>query len=227
MPSAGYSRRGLLATSALSLGAALAGCFGTDRSGTSSSGHSGSSHSSSVDLGGTHSSTHEYEARFARAETADPFVFRDQAAVEAYEDDPASAWLNSTVFVLDDEAVDELRIEAETDEFRSFVEATDFASESIVIQQFSIGDCYYREVTGVEARDDSFRAHYCRWLKDPTTRCTAENDVMEAVALRVARPYDEEPSSRGSSTSAVCRGGPPETSSSWNQSVNGGGIDDE
>ncbi|ELZ13557.1 hypothetical protein C479_01891 [Halovivax asiaticus JCM 14624] len=224
MPSTDCTRRGVLATASACLGASLAGCYGTEIQGSPEAGlDDSSSHSSSVDLSGKYSSTHEYEVRFARAETDDPFVFPDEAAVDAYEDDPDSAWLNSTVFVLDDAAVDELRIETETDGLRSFVAATDFASESIVIQQQSIGDCYYREVTGVEARDDSFRAHYCRWLKDPTTRCTADKDVMEAVAIRVARPYEDEPSSRGSSESAVCRGGAPDADASENQSVNGGG----
>ncbi|WP_247728375.1 hypothetical protein [Halovivax limisalsi] len=226
MPSASRTRRGLLATASGCLGAALAGCFGTDSDGSSDPerGRS-SSQSSHVDLGGDHSSTHEYEVRFARSEIDEPFVFRDEDAAqqftEAKQDDPESPWIDSTCFVLDGDGAANLRIKTDADELRSFVDATEFDVESVVVQHRSIGDCYYRELTGVEARDDEFRAHYCRWLKDPTTLCEADRDVMEAVAIRVARPYADPPSSRGSSESAVCRPRGREGKPTGNQSVVG------
>lgn len=220
MPSRDRTRRGLLATASACLGVALAGCYGTDIGGSSSS------HRSRTDLSGNYSSTHEYEVRFARADTDDPFIFRDEDAAADFEanngDDPRTAPLDSTFFVLDDDAASDLRIETAADELRSFVTATDFESESILVQQRSIGDCYYRAVTGVEARDDDFQVHMCRWLKDPTTRCEAGRDVMEAIVLRVARPYGERPSSRGSSESAVCRGAGPGAEPSGNQSSSEG-----
>lgn len=220
MPSTRYSRRGLLATASACLGAALAGCYGTDIGGSSSS------HQSRTDLSGNYSSTHEYEVRFARAESDDPFVFRDEDAAADFEAnsgaDPHPARLDSTFFVLDDDAADDLVVETAAEALRSFVTATDFESESILILQRSIGDCYYREVTGVEAHDDDFQVHLCRWLKDPTTRCEADRDVMEAIVLRVARPYEERPSSRGSSESAVCRGAGPGAETAGNRTSSGG-----
>lgn len=225
MPSTDCTRRGLLAVASGYLGAGLAGCFGTDIGGSSSS------HRTRTDLGGNYSSTHEYEVRFARAESDDPFVFRDEDAATEFEanggDDPHHARLDATFFVLDDAAADDLRIETAADELRSFVTATDFDSESILIQQQPIGDCFYREVTGVEARDDDFHVHMCRWLKDPTAPCEADRDVMEAIVLRVARPYGERPSSRGSSESAVCRGAGPGRDTSGNRTSSGNQTSDQ
>lgn len=219
MPSTSYSRRGLLAVASGCLCTSLAGCSGGDIGGSTTQG-------TRTDVGGNHSSTHEYAVRYARAESDEPFVFRDEEAAQDFEtageDDSHPAPRGSTLFVLDDAAADDLRIEIAAEELRSFVTATDFESESIVIQQRSIGDCYYREVTGVEARDDDFDVHYCRWLKEPTTPCEADTDVMEATVLRVGRPYAEPPSSRGSSESAVCRGAAPGRDATGNRSTSEG-----
>lgn len=218
MPSTDCTRRGLLAVASACLSAGLAGCYGTEISGSSSQG-------STTDLAGNYSSTHEYEVRSARAEGDDPFLFRDEDAAADYEanrgEDPQPARLDTTFFVIDGDAADDLVIETAAEELRSFVTGTDFESESILILQRSIGDCYYREVTGVEARDDDFQVHMCRWLKEPTTRCEADREVMEAIVLRVARPYGERPSSRGSSESAVCRGAGPDGEISGNKTPSG------
>ncbi|MFC3959872.1 hypothetical protein [Halovivax cerinus] len=219
MPSGDWTRRGVLAAGGACVAGALAGCSRTEF-------RESSSHRSTVDLGGTDVSTHEYEVLFARAETDSQFVFPDEDAAEKYSAnggaDSAYARLNSTFFVLDDAAADTLRIETAAADLRSFVAATDFESESIVVEQRSIGDCYYRELTGVEARDDDFRFHLCRWLKEPTTRCEADKRVMEAIVIRVARPYRDRPSSSGSSESMVCRSADSDAAHAGNRSATEG-----
>lgn len=208
MPSTLHSRRRLLAAAGGCLGAVLAGCTGDDRPGSSSS----AERETAVGPGVERSSTHEYEVRFVRSDADGPFVFADEETArevaETSEDEPLPVGATSILFVTDEAAAEALHVEADGNDretIRTFVDGTDFETETIAIDQRSIGDCYRREVQAVEARDDDFEVHYCRWLKEPTTPCEADRDVMEAVVYRVDRPYEEEPSSRGGSESAMCR----------------------
>ncbi|WP_254768003.1 hypothetical protein [Salinilacihabitans rarus] len=207
MPSSLHSRRRLLAAASGCLGVVLAGCTGDDRPSSSSTGRE-----TAVGPGVERSSTHEYAVRFVRSDADEPFLFEDEETArevaETPEDEPLPVGVTSILFVTDEAAAEELHVEADEDgreTIRTFVEGTDFENETVAIDQRSIGDCYRREVEAVEARDEEFKIHYCRWLKEPTTRCEADRDVMEAVLCRVDRPYEERPRSRGSSESAMCR----------------------
>ncbi|AFZ71324.1 hypothetical protein [Natronobacterium gregoryi] len=157
-------------------------------------------------------STHEYESLSVRADDADYFVFRDEeAAQEAEEEDDErpSLYRRSRLFVLsldDAEAlwIDPSLADEDEAEIRDFLEATDFEHQSIVVHQRTIEDCYERLVLGVQADNDQFRASFCRPLKPPTESCAADRERMQATIIRVDRPYDERPSSSGSSESASC-----------------------
>ncbi|GAB3663486.1 hypothetical protein GCM10028856_01260 [Halopiger thermotolerans] len=194
------SRRRLLATAGSTLALAVAGCAGSDGSGTTVE------HSTSD--GTTLESSHEYESIAVRAAENESFVHRDEEAAEAADDRDGyrSSW--KRVFVVDDEAAAALRIETnerDANRIREFVEATDFENASIVVEQRPIEDCYRRRLLAVQAGGDEVRTEYCQTLKDATTPCEAGKELIEAIVIRVHRPYDEAPSSFSSSESHACR----------------------
>lgn len=207
MPSRTVPRRRLLAAGSGLLSAAIAGCAGD----SSSSG----TVVESDERGGTFESSHEYESLFVRSDGGNHFIYRNEddaneAAEAEDEDGYVSPAGRSTLFVLDADDVADLWVDAsdadtEASDIRAFVDETDFETQSIVVEQRTIEDCYDRRLLGVRASDDDFRTQYCRSLKEPTTPCEADKTVMEAIVLRVDRPYDESPSSRGSSESGSCR----------------------
>lgn len=209
MPSTTVSRRKLLASGGC-LSLAIAGCAGESASESTVEGN-GSDESTE---GATVESTHGYESLFVRSDGSVRFIYRDEdranEAAEAREDDASpEPYIRSPLFVVDEDDADELRIETDAtreDEIRSFVAETDFESESIAIDQRTIEDCYRRHIEGIRAGGNSFHTDYCRSLKDPMTPCEAGEEVMEAVILRVHRPYNEGPSSRSSSESRSCPG---------------------
>lgn len=207
MPSSLRSRRRFLASGAGVLAATLAGCAGDDRGGSSDRQVDEVSDDPSFE------STHEYETLFVRADDDERFVYRtEDEANEAREedDDRSSIYRRSTILVLEDEDATELWVDPDLpdeddDSIQAFLEETDFATQSVVVLQRSIEDCYDRQLLGVQASDDEFRTSFCRSLKDPMTPCEADRELMEAVFVRVHRPYEDRPSSRGSSEHMSCR----------------------
>ncbi|SEQ25397.1 hypothetical protein [Natrinema salaciae] len=207
MPSAPFSRRRLLTAGGGCLSTlSLAGCAETRTSGSASE---------SVD-GGTVESTHEYESLSVRSAENTVFVYPNDDAAADTGDGPESQ-LNARFLVIDSDAASAMRIDGDATDARAFVEATDFDRESVFVDQRSIDDCYRRHLLGVRAHDDSVRTDYCRELKAPTTPCEAEKTVMEAVFVRINRPYEDHPSSRASSESGSC---PARTSSSDETAAN-------
>ncbi|MDF9746668.1 hypothetical protein [Natrinema salsiterrestre] len=203
MPSTRISRRRLLATGGSCLSAAVAGCSGTGGSTTESG--------TARDTGRPFESTHEYDELFVRSADDEPFIHPDDAAAQREEEQDRPPRHTRSFFVIDEDGADSLRIDLEENaeaaaEIREFVADTDFGTESIVVDQRPIGDCYHRRVLSVRAMDDDFHRQYCRTLKDPMTPCEADTDVMEAVVFRIRRPYEDAPSSHSSSESASCRG---------------------
>ncbi|RZV08238.1 hypothetical protein BDK88_3205 [Natrinema hispanicum] len=195
------SRRQLLA-GASGLTVALAGCTGTEES-TSSSRRDHTTRQ--------YESTTEYEPLFVRFENDDRFVYRNEDEATAAENGKAAVGSRSPLFVCSENDVAELWIDpaladGKTREFRDFLEATDFGSQSIVVLQWPIEDCYERHVMGVRALDDDFKTSFCRSLKAPTTPCETDRELMEAIILRIDRAYAERPLSSGGSESASCRG---------------------
>lgn len=196
MPSTHYSRRQLLAASGTFL-VAVGGCTGTD--GTTTEFETDEGPADPSELGD------DVDALIVRAADADPFVYPDADA--AADDDDDRFQLRSTFHVIDDEDADDLVLET-TDEdegrIRTFLEETAFDAESIVVDQRTIEDCYERHFLGATASADSVRLEYCQALKDPTTPCEADRELMETVFVRLSRPYDDTPTSRQSSESMTC-----------------------
>lgn len=204
------SRRRLLATGGSALSLAVAGCA-EGISGETTVGANGSDGPATE-----FESTHEYESLSVRSSDSDHFVYRtaeevDEAEANADDEFP-SPYRRSVLFVLDTDDADALWIDPDAvddvgaAEIRSFVADTDFETESIVVDQRPIEDCYHRRILGLRAADDEFRTQYCWALKDPMTPCEADTEVMEAIVYRIQRPYDDAPSSRSSSESRSCRG---------------------
>lgn len=207
MPSSTVSRRRLLAAGSGLLSVAVAGCAGESvSSGTTA--ESGESNGESLE------SSHEYESLFVRSADPSHFIYRtedDANETADAEDEDVSLAGRSTMFVLSEDDAAALWIDASDadtreSDIRAFVEETDFETQSVVVEQRTIEDCYDRRLLGVRASDDEFRTQLCRSLKEPTAPCEADETVMEAIVLRVDRPYDESPPSRGSSESGSCHG---------------------
>lgn len=198
MPSTELSRRQLLAASGC-LSAAIAGCTGVGESETTNH---------TVTEGGDPLPSDEYESLTLRSDDEEFFV--DTGGDSPEDDGRSLPYERSVEFVLTEDEAAELRIDAtDAADARTFLEETDFETESVVIEQRSIDDCYRRHVLSVQANPDEFRTQYCRSLKEPTTHCEADRTVVEAIFFRVDRAYDEAPSSRASSESASCPGSGP------------------
>ncbi|MDQ2048896.1 hypothetical protein RBH26_00190 [Natronolimnohabitans sp. A-GB9] len=197
MPSIDRSRRRLLAAGG-SLSAVIAGCTGFSES---------ESIEHNVTEGGEPMPSDEYESLTLRADGAEPFVYPDGEPPEDGEKTGSRPYERSVEFVLSDDEASAIRIDADdedVDDARTFLEATDFETESVVIDQREIEDCYRRHLLSVQANPDEFRTQFCQSLKAPTTPCEADVTVMEAVFVRVQRAYEAAPSSRASSESRSC-----------------------
>lgn len=218
MPSTSISRRRLLAASGGGLSAALAGCTAFDGS-ESISGHSSD--------GGTVESTHDYESLFFRSEDDTPVADPSEDVADDANENRGPRYLDGFFVVDEDDAASlwltDTTTAADTDAARAFVEGTDFESESVVVDQRSIDDCYRRHLLGVRAADDEFRTSYCREMKAATEPCEADTTVVEAIFVRVHRPYDEPPSNRGSSETSTC----PSVADVGNESTTNGTHGDQ
>ena len=207
MPSNGtVSRRRILATTSGALGAVLAGCA------DESEGESSSATEFDESDGARYGSSHEYEVLTVRSSDDEHFVHPSEDEASAAEDDDDGfppRYRRTLQLVLDEDEANALWIEGDSNdarELREFVDATDFDTQTIVVDQRTIEDCYERRVRGILAESDSLRTRYCRHLKPPEAPCEADKSVMEAVVFRVDRRYEESPSSRGSSDGMSCHG---------------------
>ncbi|MFC4541661.1 hypothetical protein ACFO5R_06950 [Halosolutus amylolyticus] len=196
MPSTDFPRRRLLAAGGC-LSAVLAGCAGLGESETTAE-HTAAD-------GGTAMPSDEYDALTLRSDDDEYFVVTGEDSPNERDDDRSRSSRYDVAFVVTDDEAADVRIDSDdADAARSFLEATDFETESVVIEQRPIDDCYRRHLLSVQARPDEFRTQYCRSLKSPTTPCEADLTVMEAIFVRVQQAYDDSPSSRASGESASC-----------------------
>lgn len=207
MPSTDRSRREVLSvagsTLAVAAGTALAGCVGTDRTAPDDDPDDATAHEASDRPSQYAALDDDEDVLSVRAADAEPFVFESETDVP----DDDRVYAQPTFHVVDDAAADALFVDADeeaVDAIEHFVEGTDFETQSIFVDQRTIGDCYDRVFLGAEATADSVRTAYCRSLKPPTTPCEADHEVVEAVIVRLGRPYDDPPSSRQSSEHGSC-----------------------
>lgn len=194
MPSIDHSRRKLLAAGG-ALSATLAGCTGFV-------GSERATHNATE--GGEPMPSDAYESLVLRSDEPELFVYpADDPPGD--ESDRTHPFRRSVRFVLSEDEAAALEIDADdADDARAFLDATDFETESVVIDHREIDDCYRRHIQSVQASPDDFRTQYCRSLMEPTTPCEADLTVMEAIFLRVQHAYDDAPSSRASSESMSC-----------------------
>ncbi|MWV41113.1 hypothetical protein [Natrialba sp. INN-245] len=199
MPSSECTRRRLVACGVGSLTALVAGCTGTDVGETTTA-----EHNATEGVRTDPTPSDEYDLLTLRSDDAEAIVYPSD---DPPDDDDRHAKLSRRrpQFLLDgDDAADLVINSPDEPEARAFIEETDFETESVVVVQRTIEDCYERRVLSVQAGDDNFRTEYCRTLKSPTTPCKADREVMEALFFRVQRAYEDSPSSRSSSESMSC-----------------------
>lgn len=196
MPSRFPTRRQLLGANAGCLSVALAGCSDVDLL------------SESANDDNAFGVTHEYESLSVRAGDERPVAYPDAEA--ATDDDQQGLDRYSGFYVIDPEEASALRLTVDgtdADDVREFLDATDFESESIVVNQRRIRDCYRRRILAVRADIDTVQTRYCSEQKAPATPCEAEKAVVEALFVRVHRSYNERPSSRMNSEEGSCPDG--------------------
>lgn len=206
-PSHQATRRQVLASAAVGIGTLLAGCVGE--------------HSTTQEAADRSEPPDDADAlsdpdyRVLRTDTDRPFVFTSPDDADADADDTDQPderpprGRRDAVFVLDEDAADALHFDPEpdgVDEIRTFVDETDFAEESIVVDQRPVEECYEMEVVYVTAGPDEFRSQFCNRLREPDVACEADRELMQATVIRVPHAYEEEPSSRASGWNSSCSG---------------------
>ena len=101
------------------------------------------------------------------------------------------------------------------EEARAFVEATDFDSESIYLDQTPLGDCYRLELCSVSWGGEELSLRYVSVLRDYDVACSAkERDTLATfvrvpVALDPGQRADVERSNRGGRCGQVRTGPTP------------------
>ena len=100
-----------------------------------------------------------------------------------------------------------------SDRVRSFLDATDFASETLYLETNRIEECFELTLCHISWSPDSVGTDYARTIRAYNEACTAENRVFEARLIRIPAALDEgEVNSHGSSIgSGTCTRGPEMT----------------
>ncbi|EMA30918.1 hypothetical protein [Halobiforma nitratireducens] len=211
------SRRRVIATVGGGLAAALAGCSGEpgERNESERDDEATDRSESATDVPKSPSEfTTDHETLVVRSSDGERVVYRSteeaQEVRESDEDDPShTLYEPPALYVIDEDDAETLWIDpklSDEDEsdVRAFVADTDFETQSIVIYQSTIEDCYDRRLLGVETEEDRARGQFCRRLKPPTTPCEADVEVMDVTVVRLDRAYSERPLGGGYSESASC-----------------------
>lgn len=209
MPSRFPTRRQLLGASAGCLSVALAGCSDIGM------------FSESAADDNAFGVTREYESLSVRTVDERPIAYPDAEA--ATDDGQQGLDQYSGFYVIDSEEASTLQLTVDgTDaaDVREFLDATDFESESIVVDQRRIGDCYRRRILAVYADIDTVQTRYCSEQKAPMTPCKAEKIAVEALFVRVHRSYNERPSSRMTSEEGPCPDGDETTGTAGDSTGN-------
>ncbi|MFB6196314.1 MAG: hypothetical protein ABEI80_09090 [Haloplanus sp.] len=89
--------------------------------------------------------------------------------------------------------VEEFRFRADAGaaDLASFVNATDFASQSVYLLQRSIGECYRTRLVGVYREGDGVDAEFCRDLRPADVDCDTDTEDTVAVAIRLPFAGDD------------------------------------
>lgn len=88
---------------------------------------------------------------------------------------------------------------------RRFLEATDFAEETVYVTQRSVESCERYRVHAVSWEPGRVDFEYCRELRPPDVRCTADERDALALLFRLPANSDWDLSGSGSSGRSPCR----------------------
>jgi hypothetical protein len=188
-----HTRRSLL-QAATALTAGLAGCGGfnsgsSSRSDTVAAGNAGPPDSNSDT---------DPPQFLARAGIARPTVrLVDPDEETAKDDDPDRRGPQESYAVIDSrETADRLTVAdgVDTDgELESFLEATDFDTETLYLQTHAVQECFRLELCWVSWGPDEIRTDYARTLRPYDETCAAEDRAFESrlIRLPVALDADE------------------------------------
>ncbi|WP_415378805.1 hypothetical protein [Halosimplex sp. TS25] len=91
------------------------------------------------------------------------------------------------------------------DAVREFVAATDFETETILVDNYAVRACYRLELCHVTWSDDDVGTRYGRYLRDHDVRCEA--DARDARATVVRLPVALDPDRITGSGTAISSGG--------------------
>ncbi len=187
------TRRSFLATSAIVLSGGMAGCTGDS-----------SSSFSSQEVGGGRipsDALEEYEYIHLRNSRAEPIITIDDTN------------RRSRLLLVNDNDLDRITIAEDlkgSGEAKELLETTDFTSESVILHQRTVEECYLLHLEYVVARPDQYRIQFCQVLRDVDVSCRANVSVMQATLIRIPIAYDERPSSSGSGRRSNCHDPPAE-----------------
>lgn len=181
------TRRSFLATSGVVIGGFTAGCTGNSGSSMSSQEiGAGRIPSDAVD---------EYEYIHLRNSRAEPIITVDETN------------RRSRLLLINESDLE--RIEFTEDvtggaSAKELLETTDFTTESVILHQRTVEECYLLHLQYVVARPDEYRIQFCQVLRDADVECRADVSVMQATLIRIPVAYDERPSSSGSGRRSTC-----------------------
>lgn len=187
------TRRSFLATSGVVIGGLTAGCTGNSSSSMSSQEIGpGRIPSDAVD---------EYDYIHLRHSRAEPIITVDETN------------RRSRLLLTDESDLERIEITEEVNgstAAKELLETTDFTTDSVILHQRTIEECYLLHLQYVVARPDQYRIQFCQVLRDADVQCRANVSVMQATLIRIPVAYDERPSSSGSGRRSTCYD-PPET----------------
>lgn len=72
-----------------------------------------------------------------------------------------------------------------TDRARRFLDDTDFATQTVYVEQREIGECYEQKLCWVRWTDTSVETAYASGYRDADTACTADANDVVAVLIRL------------------------------------------
>lgn len=177
------SRRELLATLGSGAAAALAGCGGDSASSTRSVG--GGERPENLETDPEHASFRVPDGeRGVRVETTG----------NGGDGDVPAATFPGRRIVASAKAAKQL-VFADADgaaAAKTFLEGTDFESETVFLTQVGIGECYDVELCSVSWRSDHITTNFARLLRPADVACDADADTLVVMLIRIPAVLDPE-----------------------------------
>lgn len=141
----------------------------------------------------------DYELRKVRAFDLEPLFWRGERGTE---NEPRPA---GHLFVGSEGDLEDLMF-ADADPaaaLASFVRGTDFESESVLVHERPVRECYDIRLRGVWREEDGVQTSFCSTLRPADVACSRDAQQTVALAIRLPFPGDGL-SSQGSQWSSDC-----------------------